>query len=376
MFEKIKWVDCLKGFAMCAVIMIHTGGGALPGFFGAVGRIGQNGVQLFFLISGYLTFVSLEHAAQRKKPLTLFHWYCRKLITLGPIYYLSLVVGFFITKGSFYWLGSELYITKANLFTHMAFLHGLVPHYCNSIQAVEWYLGALFLFYLIAPLLFLLIRSLFSSAVAFLIAAYACPIIISKVSRMLPAASEDLYIYQNYIYNFWLIAQLPVILLGVVLYFYLKTPHYSKLKGCKPLSVALFALSMLLLGLLAVDRFSIPHLNPATVFGLCFLLLALSQAYESLPPIVNPVFSIIGKYSYPIYLFHYTFSNYYERLIPQFTSVYWVYWLIRYVVIIGLSLLFAIALTKFFDRPMQLFAGFVLDSIEKLLRFPVTYSDR
>lgn len=57
---RISWIDSLKGIAICGIIMIHSGGADLPSLFGKIGNIGKNGVQLFFLISAYLSFISLE----------------------------------------------------------------------------------------------------------------------------------------------------------------------------------------------------------------------------------------------------------------------------------------------------------------------------
>ena len=50
--ERLKWIDALKGIAICGVVMIHSGGSNMPSYLGAIGAVGKNGVQLFFLISG------------------------------------------------------------------------------------------------------------------------------------------------------------------------------------------------------------------------------------------------------------------------------------------------------------------------------------
>ena len=56
--EHIDWIDGLKGVAILGVILIHCGGASLPFPLSNVGDAGKYGVQLFFLISGYLAFLS------------------------------------------------------------------------------------------------------------------------------------------------------------------------------------------------------------------------------------------------------------------------------------------------------------------------------
>lgn len=58
--SRTTWIDSLKGIAICGIVMVHNSASSLPGLFGKIENTGKNGVQLFFLLSAYLTFVSLE----------------------------------------------------------------------------------------------------------------------------------------------------------------------------------------------------------------------------------------------------------------------------------------------------------------------------
>lgn len=53
-------INFYKGIAMLCVIATHAGAGSLPYKLGIIGANGARGVQLFFLISSYLAFVSFE----------------------------------------------------------------------------------------------------------------------------------------------------------------------------------------------------------------------------------------------------------------------------------------------------------------------------
>lgn len=175
--DKIKWVDSMKGIAICGVVMAHTGASTLPSVLGIIGGNGNRGVQLFFVISGYLTFLSLHNNKD-----SINFWWFKKFAKLAPLYYIALVIGT-MAEGRVEWLGREEHISTLNFVVHLLFLHGFVPHYCNSIIGGEWYLGTLTIFFMIAPLLYKYINTLeraFYSLIAF-IALSCLNIIVSQV---------------------------------------------------------------------------------------------------------------------------------------------------------------------------------------------------
>ena len=151
------YLDALKGIAILAVTLIHTGGGALSGIWGAIGNSGEHGVQLFFVISGYLSFLSLRHMFPGYKGMNLksiLKWHVKKYIRLFPLFYIAILISMITKSWSTYWLGNEELVSVKNVATHIFFVHGLFPHYTDSILGVEWYLGALAMFFLITPVLY------------------------------------------------------------------------------------------------------------------------------------------------------------------------------------------------------------------------------
>ena len=129
-----NWIDGMKGIAIIGVVMIHSGGTIL----GPVGALGQYGVQIFFLISSYLCFVSMDRAFKHRMDIrTVLWWILRKFIRLIPLYYLSIIL--YVCWGNEgIWLGCENGITMWNVLSHFTFTHGFFPHYVNSIIGVEW----------------------------------------------------------------------------------------------------------------------------------------------------------------------------------------------------------------------------------------------
>lgn len=59
----------------------------MPSILGDIGDIGKNGVQLFFLLSSYLSFVSFEHNVNKNgnQISSNVKWIIRKFIRLVPL---------------------------------------------------------------------------------------------------------------------------------------------------------------------------------------------------------------------------------------------------------------------------------------------------
>lgn len=140
--------------------MIHCGGSQLPDPLGIVGRFGGAGVELFFVISAFLSYQSLEKVSAKGKTSIVYgKWILRKVVSFIPVYYLSLLFSVIVVGGYPYWYGNEGVITLWNVMSHLTFTWSWVPHYCNSIIGGEWYLGTLIVFYMMGPILFKLINS-------------------------------------------------------------------------------------------------------------------------------------------------------------------------------------------------------------------------
>lgn len=215
-----SWIDSLKGIAICCVILNHCGGSELPSILGRIGNAGKHGVQLFLLLSVYLSFESLERYFQKTEMSinNIANWLKRKYLALVPLYYLSLIIHIFL-GGSPYWLGSEKSISTLNLIFHIFFLHGFAPLYANSIIGLEWYLGVLAIFYLAAPFLYKFIKSITDSIIAFVFSLLIPCFFILLTNNFLPEIDEE--IYRAYIFSSSIYAQLPIIMLGIFLYYFI-----------------------------------------------------------------------------------------------------------------------------------------------------------
>jgi peptidoglycan/LPS O-acetylase OafA/YrhL len=90
---RLRGLDLLRAAAIALVLMTHYCGfvSGQP-TFGVVGKVGWAGVDLFFVLSGYLIGNQLLAPAARGEPLSLRAFFVRRLLRTLPNYYVVLAV--------------------------------------------------------------------------------------------------------------------------------------------------------------------------------------------------------------------------------------------------------------------------------------------
>jgi peptidoglycan/LPS O-acetylase OafA/YrhL len=90
---RLAGLDTLRALAIALVLMSHYNGFVAQGsVFGFIGEIGWAGVDLFFVLSGYLIGNQLMAPAARGEPLSLKTFFARRLLRTLPNYYVVLAV--------------------------------------------------------------------------------------------------------------------------------------------------------------------------------------------------------------------------------------------------------------------------------------------
>ena len=173
MKQRINWINGLKGILCLFIILTHCPvilGMKQNSFIKIVGS-GSRSVQFFFVISSFLIFLSLNNRFKDNK-ITIkssLKWIIEKMIILLPLYYITLITYLSTNTFSKYWLGGHDNVSILNIISHFLLLHGFNPYYINSIIGVEWYIGVLVIFYMIAPFLYNKIKSLKNAVLLFAI---------------------------------------------------------------------------------------------------------------------------------------------------------------------------------------------------------------
>lgn len=348
-----SWIDSLKGIAICGVIMIHSGGSSLPAPIGIWGTLGRNGVQLFFILSSILTFSSLEklYSNNRIVKLKNIRWILKKFLNLIPLYYLAIFLYIIIIGGCPYWYGEEGHITIFNILAHLTFTHGLFPHYTDSIIGIEWYLGVLAIFYVVAPILYKFVNS-FEKSIVFTVGSIVLCYFINYYSNCWIPETSDAYIYSTYFGTFWFFAQLLVLALGINTFYILKF-DMSGLTEKKLISFGMLIFALIMIWGQANDANSLYLMSSDTIFGVWCVIIIISQSIRNTALIDNGLFRTLGRYSYPIYLFHYLIINIYSKYVNFDVGIMTISWFIQYIIVIGVSLLVAFVMEKFIDAPLK-----------------------
>jgi peptidoglycan/LPS O-acetylase OafA/YrhL len=147
-------IDILRGFAAITVVVYHVieifQWSSFPTSWPWLWfRAGWMGVDLFFVISGFVVGLSAFSAIDRQGN-TAFRneFFTRRLARIVPLHYLTMLV--FIAFISPQLLFQDLF---TNLGSHLLFLHNLVPQLHGSINGSNWSLATEMQFYILMLLI-------------------------------------------------------------------------------------------------------------------------------------------------------------------------------------------------------------------------------
>jgi len=159
----IPIIDGLRFVAVVSVILYHINqfvavkGGvhARSTGWGEFIDRGNLGVQLFFVISGFIIALPFAKAAEHHRTFRLRSYYMRRLRRLEPPYLINLVLMFIALT----WIRGE---SARELLPHLGasaiYMHNQIYGGMSTINFVAWSLEIEFQFYMIAPFLALLFR--------------------------------------------------------------------------------------------------------------------------------------------------------------------------------------------------------------------------
>ncbi|MHB8159622.1 MAG: acyltransferase family protein [Thermoleophilia bacterium] len=275
----------LKGAAIATVMFSHFGG-----YYGDQDlAIFVNAVSLFFVLSGYGIYYSLDGYFQRSatKPRALAGFYISRAAKIFPLYWLALVAALYYNPDTYQMGGISWAMLGIMLVAPFLQSHGIF-----------WFITAIFQCYLVAPLLYWAVKKL-------------KPAIFLTVTLLLLGVSLGI--------SYWIGSVSAYNSPWVEVYFY---------RELLLANIFLFSLGMAIPGLLAAypGRFNKWWLGVASLAGfLSFVWLTWlpeGNHYLAVPLILfaftlslyavaanprlplTPVFVLLGSYSFSLYLFH------------------------------------------------------------------------
>lgn len=291
------FIDILKGIAMLDVILVHFNNvwNSPSGILNYISATGARCPQLFFIISAYLAWASLEN-----RSIGYIDFLKKRYKRMAPLYYIAILVSVLIP------VFKVFDISIGNYLSHILFLNGLNPEWCNGILGVEWYIADLALFYLLIPLLRKLITDLKSAIIAFFFLLGFSSISLVLTNLVLAEQIAENSAYEAFFHTSFIVHQLPVMIIGIILYYLIKEIEEGNLQRSH---IALWGVGVTMV---VLAGFVILHLNKrymtsSVIAGLAFgLLFFLCSGIDNVflgNKVLKPVVSI-GKHSYGIYCFH------------------------------------------------------------------------
>ena len=355
--KRIDVFDSLKGIAIIGVILIHSGNNVQRNFgmfTEAIISNGNKGVQIFFIISAMLFFRAFaayydKYAGMNVRIVAA--WYGKRFLRLIPLYWLT------NTAVLLYSGLKDMSISVADVEIYLSncfFLHGFIPKHINAIGN-NWYIGTLAIFVLLVPFIYRLINNIWKACALFGVSWLLQQIIERTV--MVLDYGQNIEVWKDYWGGFAIFRQMPVLAIGIILYFLLFHYEihlfmYNKLVGrFRKLGagVVLYGCFFILCGSIfyAVVTYQSMY-RFAVIIGLLIIVLF---SYP-IPLIVNRVYSFIGKYSYGIYLFHLLLLGRVNNLLTGFTDDLLLNVILATFITLGVCLMTSVIATNCFEKPI------------------------
>lgn len=147
-YLKTRYFGSLDGLRAIAILAVfwHHFATVIPGLY--ISGRGFLGVDLFFVISGFLIVTLLLRERRRTGSVSVRDFYIRRFLRIFPPYYLMLLV---VALSAFLMPGSTSAAIKRDLPFAAFYLSNLVP--MSSVLSITWSLSAEEQFYLVVPAL-------------------------------------------------------------------------------------------------------------------------------------------------------------------------------------------------------------------------------
>lgn len=300
---RYEFLDTLRGVAILGVLSTHCAyfaGGDFPGKPFAFA--GLYGVQLFFMVSAFTIFMTLERALERD-PAIVRNFYIRRVLRILPMFWVGIVVYAFLPGREHYYEGLRL--GPSYYFLTAIFMHGWHPNYINCVVPGGWTIAVEMTFYIVAPFIFFRVRN-WRTAVIFFLATLVLFVVannclrIAYNHRLIFQHVEDELVRQYS--SKWFFSQLPVFGLGIVTYYVLHAlPEGFRTRRNGSLLLAASTMCFAAFVLLG-DRLRVP---PQFLYAFGFGLLILGLALHPVRFLVNQVMAFVGRISFSFYLMHF-----------------------------------------------------------------------
>jgi peptidoglycan/LPS O-acetylase OafA/YrhL len=324
--ERVPQLDGLRGLAILLVVLCHYVANAdharlgyWPRHFLSGLTVGWSGVDLFFVLSGFLIGGILLDNRDSPRYFRTFYW--RRVFRILPVYYLWILLYVVIVAIGVYGMPGSLPVGKRDLAAapvYILFLQNLI-YWPSPFQwkwfVVTWSLAVEEQFYLLAPIAvrWVPIRRLTSLLVAVVCAA---PLLRLVIYTCLPKLS--------YLAGFAMPCRADALALGILAAIGWRQEAFRKtLETRRPVVSGITILAFLVVAVLAptfvrpagIVTYTVGY-SALAVFYTCVLLLALSQTDSFVVRLLRLRWlRYLGGISYCVYIVHLTINQWAHALL-------------------------------------------------------------
>ena len=291
MTHKIPQLDAVRGIAIL-LVLIHNGDSFPSLHLRPISTYGWMGVDLFFVLSGFLITGTLLDAKQSEAYFKNF--YARRCLRIWPLYYSLLIFMFLIIPRLHAADAHAIFERSSPWWAYPFFLQNCfvaIPEEAAGALGVTWSLGIEELFYLIWPLIVRYFSSVQIKRIAIVV------ILLSPALRFF-LVLHHVNIYSNYF------CRLDGLMAGALLAILLRSDAFVPLKHVKLACLAFLIAASL--AILADDHHALwITFSMTSLASVSFLYLSLFSQWKWLQFFFrNRFLTYTGIISYGLYLLH------------------------------------------------------------------------
>jgi peptidoglycan/LPS O-acetylase OafA/YrhL len=304
---RIKHIDALRGLAALLVTIFHiTGSSGLTKQTASYFSFGWVGVDIFFVISGFILPYSMMKTHYKIKAFGIF--ILKRVIRVYPAYIISIGIGVVMAIIT----GRYLY-PKESIILHILLLNNLFPY--PSVSPVFWTLTIEFQFYLLVGLLFYYFSKSNISSLILITALVACSLYVNNASYILR----------------WF----PFFALGILIF-------NKRMTNMPPILFWIFSAAI---WFVIAKVHGLPQLI-ASIFALLFILYAKAEKQT----LFNRIILWLGTISYSLYLVHWEIGRAAVNVSRRILFIHNIE-IVKVLIGIGFSILSAWLLYMYIEKP-------------------------
>ena len=303
---RLDGIDILRALAVIAVVVYHffvlLGLTHIP-LFPYMKTFGSLGVPLFFVISGYLIYRSVErNITQKGRKRGLLNYFFHRLFRILPAYYFNLFIVFimasFVLNHDYFYSASFFKQFFTNLTFTSYFVHKTAGF---GINGAYWTLGIEMIWYIVAPLFFIFFKNtrvlLFIVLLSFV---YTWGVDMGYLDTFFGLNEKaGNYRLLLWYYSTQLPGQITYFISGILIYKYTLSPSADKTVRNYLLASGMLVLFTGIMGYTNIYlNFLSSHVLLLVVTGTLFVLLYTTKVKGA------AFIEWIGKISYSLYLWH------------------------------------------------------------------------